>query len=65
MKAVANEVFDLPNGRYKGKWSGRIVTVYRPDGTTMELEVKEPLRGMGIPCQVVVMDNSATITSLQ
>ena len=51
---------DIPNGSYKGEWSGYIVTFNTPYGK-YKMDCSAGLRGTA-PCTVVVKDGEYTVT---
>lgn len=54
------EQVSIPNGSYKGEWSGYIVTFNTPYGK-YKMDCSAGLRGTA-PCTVVVKDGEYTVT---
>ena len=64
MKSTPNEFTDLPNGRYKGLWSGRKVVAQMADGSAREFFTKDGVKGFNIPCKVTSIDGDITVEEL-
>lgn len=64
MISKPTEFSDLPNGRYKGLWSGRKVVVLMPDGMKNEFYVRDGVHGIDIPCKVTANDNDVTVETI-
>ena len=64
MKSISTEFTDIPNGRYKGTWSGRIVKTSLPDGTTREFYAKDGVKGFNVPCKVTATDGDMVVETL-
>lgn len=53
--------WEIPNGKYKGKWTGHhvLVTIY---ATTYELQTDIGTRGRNQPCVVTVSSGTITVS---
>lgn len=64
MKSKSTEFTDIPNGRYKGTWSGRLVKTILPNGSIHEFYAKDGIRGFNVPCKVTAMDGDVIVETL-
>jgi hypothetical protein len=47
----------IPNGQYKGYWSGHFVVVSFSSGIEIQVGVDNGVKGINCPCAVEVKDN--------
>ena len=64
MVSKPTEFTDIPNGRYKGTWSGRKVVVQMPDNTRFEFYTKDGVLGFDIPCKITVIENDVVVETI-
>lgn len=55
-------LMNIPKGKYKGVWGGYQVSVII-NGTQYRLEVENSIRGINVPCTVLVREDSVEVIS--
>ena len=56
--------YDIPVGKYKGRWSGYIV-ITNINGINYELQVDKGIRGLNVPCWVIFDARTVTVETIK